>query len=94
MYVGKGYFCELLFKINVLTVVPNIIKNNKASSSTYIFESYNLWHHTLGYVNFNSIHKLMNLSLFPSFHFNTNNKCEIYIETMSVKCCFIQLEKK
>ena len=42
MYVGKGYVNDGLFKLNVMTLKPTI--NNKASSSTYLLESSNLWH--------------------------------------------------
>ena len=33
LFVGKGYECGGMFKLNVMTVKPNI---NKASSSAYL----------------------------------------------------------
>ncbi|PHT27500.1 hypothetical protein CQW23_32904 [Capsicum baccatum] len=37
MYVGKGYFTEGLYKMNVMTV-----EMNKSSNSSYLLESYDL----------------------------------------------------
>ena len=48
MFVGKGYCCGELFKLNVF----NVIINEKASSSAYIVDSINLWHRRLSHVNF------------------------------------------
>ncbi|KAF3666872.1 hypothetical protein FXO37_10327 [Capsicum annuum] len=39
MYVGKGYLTEGLYKMNVMTV-----EMNKSSNSSYLLESYDLWH--------------------------------------------------
>ena len=43
MYVGKGYMSNVLFKMNVMTIVP-IIKNinNKNTSSAYMLEFSNV----------------------------------------------------
>lgn len=91
MYVGKGYVKDGLFKMNVLTVVSNATIN-KTSSSVYILESCNLWHHRLGHANFNSIRKLMNLSLLPNMHFN-NGKCETCVEAKAAKTPFHSVER-
>lgn len=69
-YVGKGNVSDGLFKMNVFTMVPNISKT-KVSSFTYILELSNLWHYRLGYANFNSICKVINLCLLLTMHFNT-----------------------
>ena len=65
MYVGKGYVNDGLFKLNVMTLKSTI--NNKASSSAYLLESSNIWHGILGYVNFNSLRKLINMKHIPNF---------------------------
>ena len=54
IYVGKCYLSEGLFKINC---IPKIIINENVIASSYIVESYNVWHARLGHVNFNSMHK-------------------------------------
>ena len=43
MYVGKGYLIEGLYKMNVMTV-----EINKSLNSSYLLESYDLWHEHLG----------------------------------------------
>ena len=44
VYVGKGYLTEGLYKMNVINV-----EINKSSNSSYLLESYNLWHERLGH---------------------------------------------
>ena len=45
-FVGKGYLYDDLFKMNDG-------KNNKITSSTYLLESYDVWHDMLGHMNYN-----------------------------------------
>ena len=40
MYVEKGYMSGCMWKLNVMTIIKS--EMNKASSSAYILESYNL----------------------------------------------------
>ncbi|KAL0550096.1 hypothetical protein IC582_014594 [Cucumis melo] len=79
MYIGKGYLSDDLFKLNVLTVVPKSINNNKISTFAYIVESF-VWHGRLGHVNFNSLCRLINMNLIPKFTFDTNHRCEVCVE--------------
>ena len=64
MYIGKGYISKGLFKLNVMTIIPNI---NKVSSFVYMFEFFNVWHGRLGHANFNIMHRLVNLDIYISF---------------------------
>ena len=41
MYVGKRYMSGGMWKLNVMTIIKS--EMNKASSSSYILESSNLW---------------------------------------------------
>ena len=50
VYVGKGYLTEGLYKMNVMNV-----EINKSSNSSYLLESYNLWHKHLGHVNYKTL---------------------------------------
>ncbi|KAF3650354.1 putative phosphoserine aminotransferase, chloroplastic-like [Capsicum annuum] len=50
IYVGKGYLTEGLYKMNVMTV-----EMNKSSNSSYLLESYDLWHESLGHVNYKTL---------------------------------------
>ena len=71
IYVGKGYMSDGLFKMNVMTIVPNF--NNKNTSSAYMIESSNVWHGRLGHVNFDTMRKLMKLELLPKFNIDANH---------------------
>ena len=60
-FVGKGYYNQGLFMLNVSEIL-----NNKASSSyAYIIVSCEVWHGRLGYVNFSYIKKMVELILIP-----------------------------
>ena len=64
----KGYLCDCLFKMNVMTMVPSNITNNKDSNKTstfaYLIESPNLWHNRLGHVNFGSLKDSGNMAYY------------------------------
>jgi len=46
------YLCSDLFKTNVITIIiKNEINNNKSVSSSYLFESCDIWHDKLRYMN-------------------------------------------
>ena len=82
-FVERGYLCDGLFKMNVMTIIPKVVPSNvsnKISSSSYLLESFNLWHHRLGQVNYKSINKLVNKGLLPKLNFEQNSKCEVCIE--------------
>lgn len=53
MYVCKSYVKDELFKLYVLTIVTNNLRN-KIFSSVYILKLFNLWHHRLEHKNFKS----------------------------------------
>ena len=40
MYVRKGYMSDAMWKLNVMTIIKSYM--NKASTSTYMFEFFNL----------------------------------------------------
>ena len=75
MYVGKGYMSDVLFKLNVMTVVPSVINNT--TSSSYLLESSNLWHGRLGHMNFDALRRLIGLDYIPKFEIDPNHKYEI-----------------
>ena len=91
IYVGKGYMSNGLFKMNVMTIVSDF--NNKNTCSTYILESSNVWHGRLGYVNFDTLCKLMNLELLPKFNIDANHKCEICVESKLTRASFQNIER-
>jgi len=52
VFVGKGYCDQGLFVLNISEVV------NESKSSTYIVDSYDIWHARLGHVNYSYATKL------------------------------------
>ena len=63
MYVGKGHKINGLFnKMNVLTVKHDF-NNNKENPSTYLIQSFTLWHDRLGNVNYKNLKRLINMNL-------------------------------
>lgn len=91
MYVGKGYMSDGLFKMNVMTVIPSVI--NKNTSSSYLLDSSNLWHGRLGHVNYECLHRLINMECLPKFDIDLNHKCEIYVEAKLSKTPFHTIER-
>lgn len=50
MHVVKGYMCDGRFKLNIIMIV-----NNDNTSSSCLFESFNLWCGRIAHVNYDSI---------------------------------------
>jgi hypothetical protein len=61
MFVKKEYSYENLFKTNVIVIEIIDENSNKNTSSSYLFEFYDIWYDMLEYVNCNSIQRLINL---------------------------------
>ena len=94
MYVGKGYMSNVLFKMNVMTVVPPIKNINKTStSSAYMLESSNVWHGRLGHVNYDTLRRLINMECLPNFKIDPNHKCEICVESKLTRTSFQSIER-
>ena len=68
MFVGKGYACDDMFKLNVET--------NENSSSTYIVSYVNVWHGRLCHINNKCMKNMSGLGLIPKLE-NELEKCEI-----------------
>ena len=75
VFVGKGYYDQGLFVLNVSKVI-----NENASSSTYLIDSYDIWHARLGHVNPTYVMKLQRLGLI-NMHDKQSKKYEICVES-------------
>ncbi|CAN1302049.1 Retrovirus-related Pol polyprotein from transposon TNT 1-94 [Linum perenne] len=73
MFAGKGYMCDGLFKLNVMT-----INKNDASSSSYLLELPTLWHAHLGHVNYKSLQKMMNMEILAKSEY-IKSKCQVCV---------------
>ena len=68
LFVGKGYACDGMFKLNV--------ENNKASiSSIYMLSSVNFWHAHLCHINSRYVGIMSSLGLIPRLS-KDFEKCE------------------
>ena len=66
---------------------------NKAGSFAYILESSNLWHGRLVHVNYDTLHKLINLNRIPTFQIDAKHKCETYVEAKLTRSSFKSVER-
>ena len=67
-----------LFKMNVLTTTPKAI--NESNNFVYLLKSSNIWHASLGHVNFGTLRRLVNLEYIPKFTIDSNHRCKTCIE--------------
>ena len=91
IYVGKGYMSGGMWNLNVMTIIKS--EMNKASSPAYILESSNLWHGKLEHVNYDTLHKLINLNHIPTFQIDVKHKCETCVEAKLTKSSFQSVER-
>ena len=89
MFVGKGYHCNGMFKLNVLT-----IRNNKIDIiSAYLVEfSFGLWHNIFGHINYRKMHKMMRPDLLL-YCDNNEGKCKTCVLTKITRNSFSKVER-
>ena len=75
-----------MWKLNVMTIIKSNM--NKASTSTYMLESSNLWHSRLGHVNYDTLRRLINLNHIPIFQIDVKHKYETCVEAKSDQVIF------
>ena len=61
------------------------IMNENSSSSTYLFNSYDVWHARLGHVSSGYIKKMQSLSLINNIDYSCLSKCQICATSMLTK---------
>ena len=91
MYVGKWHMSDGMWKLNVMTIIKS--DRNKTSTSAYILESSNLWHDRLGHVNYDTLHRLINLNHIPTFQIDVKHKCETCVEAKLTRSSFQSVER-
>ena len=80
-----------MWKLNVITIIKSNM--NKASTSTYMLESSNLWHNRLIHVNYDTLRILINLNHIPTFQIDAKHKCETCVEAKLTKSSFKGVER-
>lgn len=93
MYVGMRYVLNNMWKLNAISVKVKTMNKNVASSSVYMFESFDLWHGRLGHVNYHMLRRLINLEHIPSFYINYKHKCDTCVETKLKRSTFQTIER-
>ena len=91
MYVGQGYMSDGIWKLNVMTIIKSYM--NKASTFAYILDSSNLLHGRLGYVNYDTLRRLINLNHIPTFQIDAKHKCETCVEAKLTRSSFQSVER-
>ena len=77
LFVGKGYACDGMFKLN--------IENNKASTgSVYMLSSINFWHAHLCHINSRYVRIMSSLGLIPRLS-KDFEKCETCSQAKIIK---------
>ena len=77
-FVGKGYACDGMFKLNVMNI------NKTSYGSVYMLSSMNIWHAQLCHINSKYVKNLSNLGLILRLN-NDFKKCESCSKTKITK---------
>ena len=86
-FVGKGYACDNMFKLNVE-------KNKNVAFSSFIVSSFNVWHARLCHVNKNLIKNMNRLGIIPNVHLDDFEKCESCSQAKITKTPHKSIERK
>ena len=79
-----------MWKLNVMTIIKS---NMNRASTSYMLVSSNLWHGKLGHVNYDTLHRLINLNHISTFQINAKHKCETCIEAKLARSSFQSVER-
>jgi len=80
--VGKRYCDQGLFVLNISEIT------NESCSSTYIIDSYDMWHARLEHDTSSYVMKLQQLGLI-NMHDKQSSKCDVYVESkITKKTCY------
>ena len=89
MFVGKGYLCNDMFKLNVLAITNN--KNNVIF--VYLVKSFfSLCHNRLSHVNCKRMHEMMKFDLLSCCDKN-EEKCNTCMLTKVTRSPFLKIER-
>ena len=74
VFKRKGFCNQGLFVLSIFEVM-----NENSSSSTYLFDFYDVWHARLGHVNSGYIKKMQSLGLINNIDYSCLSKCQIVL---------------
>ena len=84
-FVGKGYACDGMFKLNV--------EMNEISTPAYIVSCINMWHARICHINSKYLKNMSHIGLIPKLH-NEFEKCEYCSMTKITKQPHLKVERK
>ena len=87
VFIGKGYVCDGLFKLN------NVSSLNKISK-VFNVETSDIWHKRLGHINMKKIRRMMDLGLVPSAPVDFKSKCEDCVQAKQPRKPYKSVERK
>ena len=91
MYLRKWFMSDGMWKLNVMTIIKSYM--NKASTFAYILKSSNLWHGRLRHVNYDTLHRLINLNHISTFQIDSKHKYETCVETKLTRSSFQSVKR-
>ncbi|KAK9119049.1 hypothetical protein Scep_017142 [Stephania cephalantha] len=97
MFMGKGYLTKGHFKLSIVIVNGNgnrMIVSAYMTVSTYMIESFDIWHARLGHVNNILIHKMAHLNMLPKFKIDLKHKCEVCAESKFARQTFKSVQER
>lgn len=69
------------------------VESNEVKVFSYLLECSDLWHVVLGYVNINTLQRLVNLNLLSIIKIDSQNKYEICVEAKMTKTPFHSVKR-
>ena len=82
IFVGFGYYCDRVFKLNVISCFASHVKSTCMTSASNLDNSM-LWHNRLGHVHIKRMVEMSKSGLIPDFDINSE-KCKTCMLTKRV----------
>ena len=92
IFVGFGYYCERVFKLNVVNCFASLDKSVFMTSAPNLDNSM-LWHNRLGHVHIKRMIEMSKSGLIPAFDINSE-KCKTCMLTKITKQPFPNVNRK
>ena len=91
VFVGKGFYNQGLFVLSIVEIM-----NENVSSSTYLIDSYSIWHARLGHIIDGYIKKMHSMGLINNIDYSCLSKCQIFVTSKLTKktCGSVSRETK
>nr|KAJ0202034.1 hypothetical protein LSAT_V11C600337700 [Lactuca sativa] len=92
IFVGFGYYCDRVFKLNVISCFASHVKSTCMTSASNLDNSM-LWHNRLGHVHIKRMVEMSKSGWIPAFDINSE-KCKTCMLTKITKQLFPNVNRK